>query len=184
MANYDSMVNVSFRLNLDHDEENDIWKAIRRVDEDKTVKYIYGSRSGFIKQMLAMAIQERKYKEDVEKDCQIMKEELWDKLIEKFEEKQKSCNQEIKKEITEIIEKSVVSAVQNAIGSLVLGMQLAGTVSVPMNVNPVVNASMGKEPISSENYQNEALKEKEEDFFKPDESLSEDVASFLDQYGD
>lgn len=192
MNEFDS-VNLSFRLNLNHDEENDIWQAIRRVDEDDNAKFLYGSKSGFIKQMLAEAIHERKCKSEIEEDCQKIKEEFWDKLMQDSLARQKESNDKLQEEIADRIDKAVSVAVQNAMGSLILGMQLAGsgvvTSANAMPINSVqANAiEQGKdserEKLNEQNQNGEELPT-EDDFFKPDVKIPKEVASFLDVYGD
>lgn len=125
MSNKDMSQTVTFRLNLNHDEDSLVWGLLLSMEEEPRKKSLFGDRSKFIKWVLAKYAREELDFDDEKKRLELLRRDF----IQSAQYEIKEIVQRESEIIMESLEKAVELAVSKAVNE-VLKAVVAGGIAV------------------------------------------------------
>lgn len=124
MSNKDMSQTVTFRLNLNHEEDSLVWGLLLSMEEEPR-KSLFGDRSKFIKWVLAKYAREELDFDDEKKRLELLRKDF----VQSAQYEIKEIIQRESESIMESIEKAVELAVSKAVNE-VLKAVVAGGITV------------------------------------------------------
>ena len=171
MNNRKMFQTLTFRLNLNHKEDAEVWKMIRNTEENST---IFENRSDFIRFILLTAAENFNELNNAKEDIRSLKDAFVQEINEYWMETVRKLIDDNLEKLGTIVEIAVNKAMVSALSGLIAG----GTVTSDVTANRIMT--------EKENYENEQTMEKTESAMgvlpetDKNEELPDGALEFLD----
>lgn len=171
MNNRKMFQTLTFRLNLNHKEDAEVWKMIRNTEENSTV---FENRSDFIRFILLTAAENFNEINNAKEDIRTLKDAFVQEINEYWVETVRKLINENLEELGTIVELAVNKAIISALSGMIAG----GTVTGDVTANRILT--------EKENHENEQTMEKTESAMgvlpqsDKNEGLPDGALEFLD----
>lgn len=162
---------MTFRLNLNHKEDAEVWKMIRNTEENSTV---FENRSDFIRFILLTAAENFNEINNAKEDIRTLKDAFVQEINEYWVETVRKLINDNLEELGTIVELAVNKAMISALSGMIAG----GTVTGDVTANRILT--------EKENHENEQTMEKTESAMgvlpqsDKNEGLPDGALEFLD----
>ena len=162
---------LTFRLNLNHKEDAEVWKMIRNTEENSTV---FENRSDFIRFILLTAAENFNEINNAKEDIRTLKDAFVQEINEYWVEIVRKLINDNLEELGTIVELAVNKAMISALSGMIAG----GTVTGDVTANRILT--------EKENHENEQTMEKTESAMgvlpqsDKNEGLPDGALEFLD----
>lgn len=162
---------LTFRLNLNHKEDAEVWKMIRNTEENSTV---FENRSDFIRFILLTAAENFNEINNAKEDIRTLKDAFVQEINEYWVETVRKLINDNLEELGTIVELAVNKAIISALSGMIAG----GTVTGDVTANRILT--------EKENHENEQTMEKTESAMgvlpqsDKNEGLPDGALEFLD----
>ena len=162
---------LTFRLNLNHKEDAEVWKMIRNTEENST---LFENRSDFIRFILLTAAENFNEINNAKEDIRTLKDAFVQEINEYWVETVRKLINDNLEELGTIVELAVNKAMISALSGMIAG----GTVTGDVTANRILT--------EKENHENEQTMEKTESAMgvlpqsDKNEGLPDGALEFLD----